>query len=141
MRHLLSIAIAALLATSITACKQDPTCESVADHVLGIAKAEMSKMLEQVPEEQRKQMEERMKADFTKEKMIEECNKQSPTTEALQCALDAKTMADMAKCDMSKGKAAPEGEGGAEAPAAEGDEDPAAEGDEAAADEGEVDSD
>ncbi|WP_428267223.1 hypothetical protein [Haliangium sp.] len=103
MKKMMMIAAGALLAVSLMACNSGPTCESIADHVMTVAKGEMQKMLEQLPEEQRKQMEEQMAKEFTKDKIVEECKKENPSKEAMECVMAAKTMEEMGKCDM-KGK-------------------------------------
>ncbi len=54
-QKMLSIAV---LALALSACSSDPTCEDVVDHVLKMAKDDMAKRFANLPEDQRKEIEE-----------------------------------------------------------------------------------
>ena len=76
-----TIMMSCLLALSLVACskKGKPSCEEIYEHTKSLAPAEMRELMDQ-----------------KKDSAIEKCGKMSD--EAKQCAMDAKTMADLQKC-------------------------------------------
>ncbi|MBR57997.1 MAG: hypothetical protein CMH54_08230, partial [Myxococcales bacterium] len=75
-------------------------CTSACDHVLKVVKAEAAKEIENLPAEQKKMAADMMskQMDGMKGACVEECKKDADP-EKLKCALAAKTMADIEKCD------------------------------------------
>lgn len=98
-QKMLSIAV---LALALSACSSDPTCEDVVDHVLKMAKDDMAKRFANLPEDQRKQIEEMAAKELTREKFLEQCKAKS-TKEQLACMKKATNLTEIAACDTTAG--------------------------------------
>jgi hypothetical protein len=99
VKGILASTFAASLAFGAAGCgKSAATCENAADHVISIMKNsdEMKKM----PDEMKKQFEEGIKG--ARGEMVQKCKDDKWSAKDLACAMAAKSMPDMEKCDPKK---------------------------------------
>jgi hypothetical protein len=97
-----------VLALALAACNSEPTCEDVADHVLTMARDEMTKRFASLPPDQRKMVEEQVAKELTHEAFIKQC-KQNNSKEEIACMKKATTLSEVAACETSTAGTPPAG--------------------------------
>jgi hypothetical protein len=88
LTQLIGAACLAGLVIGGVACGKKATCDEVSKHIVDIMLSDKN-----IPEEAKKNK------DALVKQMVEECNKSKPPQGQMDCALKAKDMAALEKCD------------------------------------------